>query len=131
LSLARSVLQGDEDLGLSLFPKADGIADDAGAAGIAKLIAETVKEACGGMALLRWSGSILVEDAVDDGQERPQLGLGARDGVLVARWCGRREDSRECRPVEVVFPASGAFGEFPQKNAAADLSPVVHIGVHS
>ena len=67
---------------------------------------------------------------MDDGQERIELGLGAWDRAAVAGRFGMLEDLLESVPVDVVGAAGGAFAQAGDQDAATDLGPDLHVGVH-
>ena len=97
--------QGDEDLGGMESASGDGFLDDSQAAGVAVFVAEPLEDAAGGMSLLPRGLLVVVEDLVDDGQERIELGPGAWDRAAVARRFGMLEDLLEGIPVDVVRAA--------------------------
>ena len=81
LGLAGRVGQRDEDLGGAAPPGPDGVLDDGQAAPVAVLVPEPVEDPLGGVPLLLRGLPVVLEDLVDDRQERLEdrgpLGLGA------------------------------------------------------
>ena len=67
---------------------------------------------------------------VDDGEERPELRLGPGPRLSVARRLGLGEDLLERLPVQPVLARTPALALAVHQHAAADLGPLVHVGVH-
>jgi hypothetical protein len=124
------MLDRHEDLGVSLPPGADGIADDARAAPVVELAPEPMVDPGGGVPLLGGRRSIGLEDLVDEDQEGAELGFDAMTSLPVTRRLVAGEDLLESGPMEVIVPAGRALGEAIDQHAPPDLSPVVHIVVH-
>src|SRR5262245_3701163 len=70
------------------------------------------------------------EELVDDGQEGVELRLRAWCRAAIAGRLGVVEDLRERVPVDVVLAAGGALAQAVDEDAAADLGPGLHVGVH-
>ena len=130
LGLAGGVGQRDEDLGGPEPPGGDGLLDDGQAALVAVLVAEPLEDPAGGVPLLPRGLLVGLEDLVDDGQEGVELGPGAGRRAAVAGRLGMVEDLRERVPVDVELAAGGALAQAVDEDAAADLGPVLHVGVH-
>src|SRR5262249_130500 len=103
LALAGRMEQGHEDLGLGLLVDADGVADDAGAAGVTVLVTQALIDTSGGVTLLGWCVAIRINDLLEDGQEgaKDRLGAGRRD--TEGRRLGLPDDLADGPEVEVVF----------------------------
>ena len=67
-----------------------------------------LEDAAGGVPLFPRGLLVVLEDLVDDGQERIELGPGAWDRAAVARRFGMLEDLLEGIPVDVVRAAGSA-----------------------
>ena len=130
LGLARAVGQRDEDLGGAEPPGGDGLLHDGQAAAVAVLVAEPLEDAAGGVPLLPRGLLVVLEDLVDDGQERLELGPGSWGRAAVSGRLGVVEDLLERVPVDVVLAAGGALAQAVDEDATADLGPVLHVGVH-
>src|SRR5262245_54790194 len=72
LGLAGRMKQGNEDLGLGLLEGTDGIANDTGTAAVTMFVAEAIVDASGGMALFGWGVLVIVQDLLNDGEERSE-----------------------------------------------------------
>jgi hypothetical protein len=123
--------QGDEDLGLGLLVGGDGIADDAGAARVAVLVAQAFVDASCGVASLGRGEAVVVEDLVDDGQEGPQDGLGPWCGTAKGGRLGLGDDLLDGAEVEVVFGGCLPQAQLAGEDAATDFGPDAHVGEHS
>ena len=77
LGLAGPVAQGHERLGVLAAPGPHGVLDDGVAAVVVVLGLQAVEDAFGGVALLAGGVLILLQNLVDDRQERLELGLAA------------------------------------------------------
>jgi hypothetical protein len=130
LRLAGRVGQRDEDLGVAAPPGADGVLDDGQAASVAVLIAEPPVDPHGGVPLLPRGLPVVLEDLVDDGQERLEDRGPPRRGAAVAGGLGMGEDLAEGLEVDAVLAAGGALAQAVDEDATADLGPVLHVGVH-
>ena len=89
-----------------------------------------LEDAAGGVPLFPRGLLVVLEDLVDDGQERIELGPGAWDRTAIARRFGVLEDLLESVPVDAVRAAGSAFAQAVNENATADLGPDLHVGVH-
>ena len=87
-----------------------------------------LEDAAGGVPLFPRGLLAVLEDLVDDGQER--IELGAWDRTAIARRFGVLEDLLESVPVDAVRAAGIAFAQAVNENATADLGPDLHVGVH-
>jgi hypothetical protein len=95
---------------------------------ITELVAEPVIDPRGGVALLGRGRTILLEDAVDHGQERAQLRFDARCGPTPRRrWDVQNLAKR--RPTNAELPTGGALGDSLGQDARTNLASVVHVGV--
>jgi hypothetical protein len=94
------------------------------------LVAEPLEDAAGGVPRFPRGLLVVLEDLVDDGQERIELGPGAWDRTAIARRFGVLEDLLERVPVDAVRAAGGALAQAVNENATADLGPDLHVGVH-
>jgi hypothetical protein len=130
LGLAGRVGQRDEDLGVAALPGADGVLDDGQAAGVAVLVAEPPVDPDGGVPLLPGGLAVVLEDLVDDRQERLEDRRPLGRGAAVARRLGVREDLAEGLPMDAVLAAGGASAQAVDEDATADLGPVLHVGEH-
>jgi hypothetical protein len=130
LGLTGGMGQRDEDLGGPEPLGGDGVLDDAQAALVAVLVAEPLEDPSGGMALLPGGLLVVLEDLVDEGQEGFELGPGSGDDAAVWRRLGVIEDLPEGIPVDVELAADGAFALAVDEDTTADLSPILHVGVH-
>jgi hypothetical protein len=131
LGLAGRMAQGDEDLGLRLLEGAHGLADDAGTAAIVMLVAEAIEDASGGMALLGGRGLILVENLLNDGEERSENRAWPWLGLLVGLGFGLVNDLVDGAEVEVVLPAGLPETQLAAADPPTDLRPKFHVGEHS
>ena len=106
LGLARRVAQGYEDLGLRLLQSPHRVADDAGATPVVMLVAEAIIDASGGVALLGRGVLVVVEDLLDDGEERSENRSRTWRGLPVGRGLGLVNDRVGGAEVEVILQAS-------------------------
>src|SRR5262249_56001008 len=97
----RWVGQRDEDRGGGGPPGGDGLLDDRQAALVAVLVAESLEDASGGVALLPGGLPVVLEDLVDDGQEAVELGPGPRGRAAIAGRLGVLEDLGQRVPVDL------------------------------
>src|SRR5512135_2603288 len=104
--------------------------DGGQAAFVTVLVAEPLEDAAGGVPLLPRGLRVGLEDLVDDGQEGVELGPGPRCSAAVAGRLGVVEDLLERIPVDVELTAGGALAQAVDEDAATNLGPVLHIGVH-
>src|SRR5262249_34994372 len=131
LALTGRVEQRHEDLGLGLLVSADGIADDAGAAGVAVLIAQALIDASRGVTLLGWGVAVVIDDLLQGGQEGGEDGFWAwRRGAEGGRL-GLADDLADGPEVEVIFGAGLSHADRAGADAAANLGPEFHVGEHS
>ena len=130
LGLTGAVGQGDEDLGGAEPPGGDGLLHDGQAAGVAVLVAEPLEDAAGGVPLLPRGFLVVLEDLVDDGEERLELRFRAGGSAAIAGRLRVLEDLLEGVPVDVVLAAGGALAQAVDEDATADLGPVLHVGEH-
>ena len=91
LGLAGRVGQRDEDLGGAGPPGADGDLDHGQAALVAVLGPEPVEDPLGGVPLLLGGLPVVLEDLMDDRQER------ARGSRAAWAWCAGIRAARGCR----------------------------------
>src|SRR5262249_54562310 len=106
-------------------------ADDAGAAGVAVLVAQALIDASGGVPLLGRCVAVVVEELPEGGQERAEDRLGP---FLRGAGGGRLrvpDDLADGPEVEAVLGAGLAHAERAGQDAAADLGPEFHVGEHS
>jgi hypothetical protein len=94
------------------------------------LVAKPLEDAAGGVPLLPRGFLVVLEDLVDDGQERIELGPGTWDRTAIARRFGVLEDLLESVPVDVVRAAGSALAQAVDEDATANLGPDLHVGVH-
>ena len=130
LGLAGAVGQRDEDLGAAAPPGPDGVLDDGQPALVAVLVAESLEDPPGGMALLPGGLPVALKDLVDNGEEGVKLGPGSGGGAVVPGRLGMVEDLLERVPVDLELAADGALALAVDEDATADLSPVPHVGKH-
>ena len=131
LGAAGQMGEGHVDLG--------GVAAQAGhrdphlgdAAAVAVLVAQTLEDALGGVALLGRRLAIGGEDLLDDGQVGPQLGLGAGRLLAVAGRLAVGEDLLQGLVGDAVLPADRALRGALHEHRPPDVGPVLHVGEHS
>ena len=73
---------------------------------------------------------VVLEDLVDDGEERLELGLWPGSGSSVSGGLGVAQDLLERVPVDVELAADGTLALAVDQDATADLSPILHVGEH-
>ena len=73
---------------------------------------------------------VILEDLADDREEGIELGLGTGGGPAISGRLGVVEDLLERVPVDVEFATDGSFALAIDKDATADLGPVLHVRVH-
>ena len=76
-----------------------------------------------GVALLAGRVLILLEDLVNDWQERRQLPFGPGPDLSIARRFAVLQDLRERVPVQVVLLTGSAFTELFGEYSSSDLGP--------
>jgi len=130
LGLAGTVGQGDEDFGAGASPGGDGLLDDGQLAAIAVLVTEPLEDPPGGVTLLPGSLAVVLEDLVDDGEERLELGLWPGSGSSVSGGLGVVEDLPERIPVDVELAADRTLALAVDQDATANLRPILHVGEH-
>ena len=131
LGLAGAVQQGHEDLGLGVAAGSDGVADDAHAACVAVLVAQTLKDASSGVALLGGSRAVVCEDLLDGVQEGPQDGLGSAFELLVGAGLGLVDNFDDGAEVEVILAAGLPEAQFFAQDTATNFGPQMHVCKHS
>src|SRR5262245_49859226 len=129
LGLAGAVGQGDEALAAGPLEVADRPLHGRVAAPVA-LGPEPLEDPLGGVALLPGAALVLLEDPGDPVEEGPELGPGAWDLGPVARRLGMGEDLLECPPVYPGLAKDLALADAFDQDAAADVSPLQHVGEH-
>jgi hypothetical protein len=75
--------------------------------------------------------AIGVEDLVDDGQERPEGGLGPRHPATIPGGLLVLQDLLEGVPVQVILAARLALADLAGQHPPADLGSDLHVGKHS
>jgi hypothetical protein len=128
--LAGRVGQRDEDLGVAAPPGADGVLDDGQAAGVAVLVAEPAVDPHGGVPLLPRGLCVVLEDLVDDRQQRPEHGGPPAFGASEGGGLGVGKDLLEGLVGDSVLAAGGALAQAVDEDATADLGPLLHVGEH-
>ena len=94
------------------------------------LVAEPPEDPHGGVPLLPGRLGVVLEDLVDDRQERVEdRGPLGKDAAIAGRL-GVGEDLFEGLPVDAVLAAGGASAQAVDEDATADLGPVLHVRVH-
>src|SRR5262249_60621646 len=69
-------------------------------------------------------------EGLDDGQDGVDLRPPRRPGPTVTRRLLVGQDLLEGQPVDLVLAAGLAFADLVGQEAAADLGPLLHVGVH-
>jgi hypothetical protein len=131
LGLTGWVRERDEHLLVVALVHGDGLLHLGDAAFVAVLIAQTLEDALGRVALLGRSVAVRGQDLLDHAQVGAELGLGARSGRAVARWLRVSEDLLEGLRPDAVVPSDGSLRDALDEHLAPDLRPVLHVGSHS
>src|SRR5262249_49465158 len=100
------------------------------AAAEAVLVAEPLPDAVGGVPLLLGGGLVGVQDGPDDGQDGVDLRPPRRPAPPVTRRLLVGQDLLEGQPVDLVLAAGLALADLAGEDTAADLGPLLHVGVH-
>jgi hypothetical protein len=104
---------------------------DGAAAGVPVLVPQPLVDPLGRVPLLRGGRAVGLQDLMDDGQERVELGSATR---LTQAERGRLrlpQDLLKGLPVDAVLAARLAFADLAGEDAAADLGPGLHVSEHS
>jgi hypothetical protein len=131
LRLPRRLGQGDEHLLLRPLPLGHRRPHDGAAAGVPVLVAEALVDPLGRVPLLLRGRAVGLQDVVDDGQERVQLGPATRLPQAERGRLGLPQDLLKGLPVDAVLAARLTLADLAGENAAADLGPGLHACEHS
>ena len=101
------------------------------AARIAVLVAQALEDALGGVALLGGRLEVAGKDLLNRTQVGPQLGLGARRLLAIARRLAVGQDLLQRLVGDPIPPADRSLRGALHEHLAPDVGPVLHVGEHS
>ena len=131
LGLAGRMRQRQKDFLARLLPGPDRVLHYGLAAQVTLFVAQPFEDPLGRVPLLLGRLSVVLQDLVNDRQERFQLALRSRLVLPIARRLLVGQNLLQGVPAEAMLPAGGTPTQLASQHLPTNVSPELHIGSHS